>query len=162
MYQYRVTKYDPQFRDSSGAYKRDDWISVSDIGRTYHGIELTAERYVTVENSYIEAALAFLTEAGLTCLAIKSLENTRRYNNSAISLTEGHACSLLEIADIARLNLREVIWCKLEGDDCFLHFGYDYYMYIGVPIVCQSSIDFASRRGLFIEPFESPHTVEWS
>lgn len=161
MYQYRVTKYDPQFRDSSGAYKRDDWISVSDIGPP--PMESNSPQNATLLlNSYIEAALAFLTEAGLTCLAIKSLENTRRYNNSAISLTEGHACSLLEIADIARLNLREVIWCKLEGDDCFLHFGYDYYMYIGVPIVCQSSIDFASRRGLFIEPFESPHTVEWS
>jgi hypothetical protein len=160
MYQYRITKYDPQFRDASGAYKLDDWTSISDIGRTFNNIELTAECYVTVENSYVEAALAFLTEAGVTSLAIKSLENHRRHNCPAVSLTEGHSCTLLEIADIIRLNLREIIWCKLVGDGCFLHFGYDYYMYVGVPAICTASIEFAERRRLFVEPSESPYLAE--
>jgi hypothetical protein len=33
MIEYRVTKYDPAHRDSTGVYFRDEWTSVSDIGR---------------------------------------------------------------------------------------------------------------------------------
>ena len=157
MYQYRVTKYDPQYRDSSGAFKHDDWIDVSDISKTFDGVELTPQRYVAVENAYVEAALALLTEAGAETLTIDSLEKHRGYHTSALSLVDGHACSLLEIADIIRLNLRSLIWCRLVRNDAFLHFGHDYYMYVGVPTECLDSIDFATRSGLFVESFGSPY-----
>ena len=32
MYCYRITKYNPNLRDASGAYKKDEWIFYSDIG----------------------------------------------------------------------------------------------------------------------------------
>lgn len=157
MYQYRVTKYDPQYRDSSGAFRRDDWTAVSDVDLTFNGVKLTPQRYVAVENAYVESALAFLTESRVETLTIDSLENHRGYSDSDLMLADGRVCSLLEIADVARLNLRSSIWCRLVGSDAFLHFGYDYYMYVGVPIECPASIDFATRSGLFVEPFESPY-----
>lgn len=45
MNEYRVTKYNLAFRDSSGAYTRDEWISFGDIGRSFDGVKLTAEAY---------------------------------------------------------------------------------------------------------------------
>ncbi|MCH7725619.1 MAG: hypothetical protein IH991_03935 [Planctomycetes bacterium] len=157
MHQYRVTKYDPKYRNRSGAFTRGDWIAVSDIGSTFNGVVLTAFAYLAVENAYVESALAFFAEAGVESLAISSLENHGNYANSDIPFADGHMCSLLEVADIARLNLRSSIWCRLVADNAFLHFGYDYYMYVGLPTPCPASIDFATRSGLFVEPFESPY-----
>ncbi|MCH8148785.1 MAG: hypothetical protein IH987_12435 [Planctomycetes bacterium] len=133
MHQYRVTKYDPRYRKSSGAFTRDDWICVGDIGSTFSGTVLTASEYLAVENAYVASALAFLAETGVESLAICSFENHGSYANSELSLDDGRECSLLEVADIARLNLRSSIWCRLVADNAFLHFGYDYYMYVGVP-----------------------------
>jgi hypothetical protein len=157
MHQYRVTKYDPKYRNSSGAFTRDDWIAVSDIGRTFSGGVLTASAYLAVENAYVESALAFLTEVRVESLAIRSLENHGGYANSDLPLADGRNCTLLEIADIVRLNLRSSIWCRLAAADAFLHFGHDYYMYVGVPAPCPASIDVAECSGLFVEPFKSPY-----
>lgn len=64
MFVFRVTKYDPAHRDRHGAYTRDDWISVSDIGRAFAGVVLTETEYRRVEDAYTTAAVAFLREAG--------------------------------------------------------------------------------------------------
>jgi hypothetical protein len=53
--------------------------------------------------------------------------------------------------------LREEFWCRLETEDRFLHFGYDYYMYVGVKTTCSASITFAREVGLFVEQFDSPY-----
>ncbi len=154
---FRVTKFDPRFRDASGAYTRDDWISIGDIGSEFDGVILTPQSYLAVENAYISTALAFFDESGIESLQIGSLENHGEYSNSELTLANGHVCSILEIADIARLNLRCVIWCRLSSDTAFLHFGYDYYMYIGVPAPCPHATEFAHRSGLFVESFDSPY-----
>ena len=157
MIQYRVTKYDPQYRDASGAYQRDEWIMHSQIGESFVDGVLTESRYLAAENAYIHAAVSFLSETGVDSLAIESLENARGYECSALTIADGHICSLLEIADIARLVLRDHIWCKLAGNAAFIHFGWDYYMYIGVPVACPIAINVATESGLFVESFDSPH-----
>ncbi len=157
MIQYRVTKYDPRYRDAAGAYKRDEWIMHSQIGEYFVDGVLTEPRYLATENAYIHAAVSFLSESGVDSLAIESLENARGYECSALNIADGHVCSLLEIADIARLVLRDHLWCKLTGDTAFVHFGWDYYMYIGVPMACPIAIIAATESGLFVESFNSPH-----
>lgn len=63
-----------------------------------------------------------------------------------------------QISDVIRLNLREDTWCRLEYEDkMFVHFGYDYYMYIGSDKVCNKSIDTIRESGLFVEDFKSPY-----
>ena len=157
MHQYRITKYDPQHRNDSGAFTRDDWTAVSDVGDIFDGEVLTARAYLAVENIYVDTALAFLGESAVESLVIRSLENQGNYANSELLLADGRECSPLEISDIVRLNLRSSIWCRLVGKNAFLHFGYDYYMYVGVPMPCATAIEFATRCGVFVEPFESPY-----
>jgi len=63
--EYRVTKYDPAFRDKSGAYTKDEWTIFKQIGETFSGVQLTSEEYERVEEAYIQAAMSFLREGGL-------------------------------------------------------------------------------------------------
>jgi TPR repeat protein len=65
--------------------------------------------------------------------------------------------SLPQIAEAIRDMLREECWCRLESSDAFVHLGYDYYMYLGVPKDCPNAVAFASANGLFVEPFKSPY-----
>ena len=157
MFQYRVTKYDPRFRDATGAFTRDDWISMGDVGSVFDGRVLTPAEYLRVENAYVSAAIAFLTDAGVESLVIADLENHGRFNTSALTLDNGSDCDLLTCADIARLNLRSEICCRLESESAFLHFGYDYYMYVGVLFECPAAIRHATDSGLFVELFDSPY-----
>lgn len=157
MRQYRVTKYDPKRREASERYEIDEWSCVSDIGQLFESGELTAERYLTTENGYVTTALAFLVEAGIESLKIDSLENPSGYQASNITLREGHLCSLLETSDICRAVLRSLLWCRLVHKDGYVHFGYDYYMYLGVRPPTPNANRHAVAAGLFVEEHESPY-----
>ena len=157
MNEYRITKYNPAFRDPGGAYTRDEWTSVKDVGRSFADGVLTREEYERVENAYVGAALAFLGEAGLTSLRIEGLENARGgwllFRNDSI-------LSLDEVRDVIRRVLREEFWCRLEGVDGFVHFGWDHYMYIGVPHPCPKARERTVELGLYVEEFDSPYTPD--
>lgn len=157
MIQHRVTKYDPQYRDATGAYTRNEWIMHSQIGESFDDGVLTEPQYLAVENAYINAAVSFLSESGVDSLAIDSLENARGSQPSDLTVADGHVCTLREIAEVARLVLRDQFWCKLIGDEAFLHFGWDFYMYVGVPVSCPIAISRATESGLFVESFDSPY-----
>jgi hypothetical protein len=75
VFEFRVTKYDPAHRDARGAYTRDEWTAVSDIGRAFGGVVLTEPEYRRVEDAYVTAAVAFLREAEVPSLAVAGLEN---------------------------------------------------------------------------------------
>jgi hypothetical protein len=154
MQHYRVTKYDPARRDVSGAYPTDDWTSHSDIGRSFGGHTLTEERYVAVENAYLESAVAFLKEAGVRELAVVGLENAGAHVGS---LPEGTVIPVERLPAVLRSLLREEYWCKLESKSAFVHVGWDYNMYIGVPKSCPLAESTAQSRGLFVEQFRSPY-----
>lgn len=80
----------------------------------------------------------------------------RRIAFSSISLNQ--ELSLQEIKEIARLSLREVVWCKLTLQETFfVHFGYDYYMYIGAYKDCPKALIKTRKSGLFVENFISPY-----
>ena len=51
MNEYRVTKYNPAFRDQLGHYARPEWIRFKDIGKTYSGVLFTREEYERVEEA---------------------------------------------------------------------------------------------------------------
>ena len=75
VFEFRVTKYDPVYRDREGVYMRDEWTSVGDIGRAFGSSVLTESEYRRVEAAYVTAAVAFLREAGVLSLAVAGLEN---------------------------------------------------------------------------------------
>jgi hypothetical protein len=155
--EYRVTKYNPAFRDSSGAYNKDEWTSVKDIGRSYAGVMLTREEYERIENAYASAALAFLSEGGLSSLRVEGLENKQMHE---LHFRSDSNLPLDEIDDAIRRILREEFWCRLEGDGGFVHFGWDYYMYIGVSHPCPTARERTVELGLYVEEFDSPYKAE--
>lgn len=154
MIEYRVTKYDPALRDARGAYIADEWTSMADIGREFGGVVLTDDEYRRVEQAYINSAVAFLQEGGLNSLTVKGLENHKEH---ALEFGEGSVLSLEQAGDIIRRILREEFWCRLECRGGFAHFGWDYYMYIGVPHRCPEAEHLAEGLGLYPEKFTSPY-----
>lgn len=157
MNEYRVTKYNPAFRDERGAYTRDEWIMFTQIGETFSGVRLTSAEYERVENAYVETALSFLGESGVLSLRVAGLENHRK---QPLDFQNDSVLPLNRIGEIVRRILREEIWCRLEGSNGFIHIGWDYYMYIGVPHPCPTSRARAAELGLFVEEFASPYVED--
>jgi hypothetical protein len=156
MHEYRVTKYDPSHRDDSGAYLRDEWTSFADVGRSFGGIPLTLNEYERIEAAYVRAAEQYLAESSTGTLSVHQLEDTRRLAPAFI--TEGASLPLEQVGGVLRGLLREEYWCRIQADSgAFIHVGWDYYMYIGVPYECPASQRAAEALGLFVEEFDSPY-----
>ena len=158
MFEYRVTKYNPKNRDTQGRYLIDEWTDYSDIDKEFGGSVLTKEEYLRVENTYVNAAIELLGECGVSSLVIDTLENHHNYQANYVDLSEGQRLSGELLREVIRSLLRGDFWCRLQdGTSAFIHVGYDYYMYIGVPSPAQASIRAVQSAGLFVEPFESPY-----
>lgn len=155
MFEYRVTKYNPAIRSEGRQYC--EWTSISDVGTTFDGQVLTQPAYEEVEAAYLAVATAFLREAEAGSLSIRGLED--RKNNGA-SYAEGDAFAPMDARAIMAQVLREELWCRLEGDRAFVHFGYDYYMYVGVETPCPMAQRLAVQLGLFVEEMRSPYHPE--
>jgi hypothetical protein len=147
MKEYQITKYDPQYRDSSGHYTRDEWTSYSDVGDL-----VSLEEYLATEKAYVDAAVALLRESGVDALQAVGVENHR---GAASAPAEGATLREAEWPAAFRSVLREDWWCRFECPTGFVHFGYDYYMYVGVRRPEGASIPELSR--LFVEPCTSPY-----
>lgn len=155
-YAYRVTKYDPSKRDECGVYTADEWTLFSQVGSVVGGQILTMEEYQRTEDAYVSTAISFLRESGSPTVKVRQLEDP---HGEAAKLDVHEGCELdrEQIARLMRLVLRALAWCKLESGDSYVHFGWDYYMYIGVPVPCDESRAFATDHGLFVEDGPSPH-----
>ncbi len=170
MEHFRITKYNHE-KFGTSEYL-NDWTSVSDVGKTFGGKILTPDIYIETENKYINLLCEFMKENNVSAFNICDLEaynvdeSLDRINSHDVFVPEG-AKELISsisktkkikgvenISILARLTLREVLWCKLEHPQMFVHFGYDFYMYVG----CKKKID-ENRyiEGMYIEPFESPY-----
>jgi len=154
MIEYRVTKYDPALRDARGAYTADDWVLFKQIGSAFGGKVLTESEYLRVEQAYIDSATAFLREGGVDSLTVEGIENRKKLT---LEFSEGSTLALEAIGDVIRQMLREELWCRLEGAGGFVHIGWDFYMYIGVPRRCPKAEHLAEGMGLYAEMFPSPY-----
>jgi hypothetical protein len=170
MTEYRVTKYDPEKRNEDGSYGPVDWTSVSDIGRPFDGKILLESTYMTVEDAYVEAARRFLSAARVESLQVEGLEIPTRDSTIALPLSlevnelrgrlsTGARVAGADLDHAIRLNLRELAWCRLtDARRFFIHFGYDYYMYIGCELPEGNCPDMP--LGVFVELFKSPYRVQ--
>ena len=148
MRQFRVTKYNPKHRNSSGAYTIDEWTEYSDVGKL-----VSIKQYEKVESSYLAALNCILIENQIDSLYITDLED----HENLCPFVNGQVIFSNEFAQAFRSVLRSSFWCKFESKDCFVHFGYDYYAYIGVASLTQSTIDNITITGLFVENYDSPY-----
>ncbi|MGJ7535971.1 MULTISPECIES: hypothetical protein [unclassified Variovorax] len=152
MFEYRVTKYDPAVRLNGGTY--NEWTSFGDVGATFDGTVLTRATYEKVEAAYISVATAFLREANVGSLVVRGLEYRKK---GKPPYAEGGCFTVMDVEAIMAKVLREELWCRLEGDRGFIHFGWDYYMYIGVAPACPEAQELATKVGLFVEEMRSPY-----
>ena len=167
-YCWRITKYDPKKRNSQGWFLEDTWTSYSDIGKLYQGEKLNYDEYMRIENLYINAIVKFMKCLSISHLQVKCLENHDRINeDSSINkaevmfvnaLKENDLLSLEQVKMASKLILREYFWCKLiSKHKMFVHFGYDYYMYIGSRSECKDTLEAIRESGLYVENFKSPY-----
>ena len=155
LFECRITKYNPKFRAPNGTYTRREWTAYGDIGRSYDGVKLTHEEYLRVEDAYLDSAIAFLREAQILRLFVRGLENAC---DNPISIREGEQLTIDQIRIALRHVLREECWCRFEADNGYIHVGWDYYLYLGVPRHCRIARGIAEEKGLFVEEeFQSPY-----
>jgi hypothetical protein len=87
--------------------------------------------------------------------APRELRTTRGLRS--ISERVQFSLSLERVGDVIREMLREELWCRSESQGGFVHIGWDYYMYIGVPHRCPKAELLAEGLGLYPERFSSPY-----
>ncbi len=50
-----ITKYNPNYRNKQGHYRKNEWSSISDIGKRFDGELLTFDEYLKIENLYVKS-----------------------------------------------------------------------------------------------------------
>ena len=133
MYSRRITKYNPQYRNKHGAYLKDEWTAISDIGKTFNHELCTFENYIAVENAYVQAVLLFVDYLKIPSFLLTSLEDhdilergthlTTDMINLYKKIKKKQLIPKKELDPCIRLILREIIWGKLESDLMQVHFG---------------------------------------
>jgi len=169
-YQWRVTKYNPDFRDENGYYTlTEEWTCPSEIGKIISGEKFTLEEYLQVETAYVDTVINFIEGSGINSLRILQLSNWNISEEDKKSplyetefdemkLKEDMMVSINEIRLICKMALRNFLNCQLYlKDNFFVHFSWDYYMYIGSYVDCLSSMEHAKNNGLFAERIQSPY-----
>lgn len=151
MIEYRITKFNPQNRRNN-KYIAHEWTSVSDIGKAFDSGVLTADQYNRIETAYIDCSIELLRKADIDRLLVCSPE----YYDKDIRFPE----ILYVERDIRwaiKCCLQEKSWVKLEANNFFIHFGYDYYMYIGTELPSLSVEKIVNKHHLFCEKTFSPY-----
>jgi hypothetical protein len=152
MLEYRITKYDPAIRNRGEQYT--EWTAFSHIGASFDGTVLTQAVYEKVETAYIAVATAFLREVDAGSVSIRGLETQKAKGSPYV---EGAALTPMDAGEIMAKVLRDELWCRFEADRAFVHFGWDYYMYVGVASTCPDAERLAAKLGLFVEGMRSPY-----
>jgi hypothetical protein len=73
-------------------------------------------------------------------------------------LDDGSEVAGAEIDRVCRLNLRDVLWCRLEEPDRFVvETGHEYYLHIGTAAPSKRAVSRTHELGLFVEAWSDPH-----
>lgn len=144
-----IVKYPPEGYNEQGVYTRDEWMSFSDIGKTFNGNMLTAEEYLEVENRYIACVEDIVTSSQCKYLTIGYLVD---YNNSGYCYKERIAKE--HIHKVLRDMLRENVFCVLVNlkRNVMIDMGYDYYMHVLCPLEYDVLNGIVESHKLYLNP----------
>jgi len=165
---WRITKYNPAFRNEKGTYLREEWTSVSDIVAGMVSIR----DYRRVEEAYIQSLAEIMNDSKVNALQIFELEKngpldvmdalkplySKEHQRIYNDVTSGSFVMGENLNFVLELLLRENLWCKLMySDKMYAHFGFDYYMYVGSHRECTRAINTIKSMDLFVENYCSPY-----
>ena len=151
MTEYRITKYNPNNR-INGVYMADEWSSFSDVGKVFGDTILSLDAYFTTEQAYIDCCIELIEKAKISKFYIQQAEYYTEMVHFPAYISNTH-----DIRQVIEACLREQCWLKLTAKDFFIHFGYDYCMYIGSSLPADLVIETATHYGLYCEPYSSPY-----
>ena len=101
-----------------------------------------------------------MNESNINTLQLIEYENHSNYKTNKLLIKNENFYNKEQVALLSRLILREKIWGKLVFEkQIFVHFGYDYYMYIGLEKESKKALERTQALGLFTEKFKSPYDV---
>lgn len=153
MYMYRIAKYNLNSYDENGIFTEAEWTDYSDIGKTFHGETLTEEAYLLVETQYITTAQCLFEN---TCREEISIANLQKYQ-SDLPWANHQMIGKTQLAEIMRDCFRNKCWCRLYGENFYIHFGYDFYMYIGCTVPYDEVQKICNANQLYVIEQESPY-----
>lgn len=170
-HQHEIVKYNPVFYNDNGVYCKDEWTSVSDIGKSFNGKVLTKEEYFVVENDYVDAVCEILQVVGADSLTIEYIEKCDDWIEEQMviskiteqdfklfalgkNLKQGQTIGINEFRNSVQLCLREYIYVIFSNRACNLKikFGYDYYMYVECLLSKEKLSEITARHSLFLDP----------
>lgn len=138
---YRITKYNPKFRDKNDLYTKNEWASISDINNIFDDGVLTQSEYLRVEKNYIEAIRLILEELESTYLKLVGIEKHSEIIEKTDNLMytkddeliyqmskEGALLSINDGLRFSKLIFRENIWGYLVNREIIIRIGFDYYL----------------------------------
>jgi hypothetical protein len=153
-YEYRISKFDSKYRNSEGIYTKDEWTSIGDVGKMYDGKTFTMSEYLRVENQYLAFINKICVMDNIRDAQITGLEDYKH----VCTFYDGETLTRMDdILKVAKSCLREEYWCRLTMTSNFVHFGYDYYLYICCSLNYNAMVNLAREHGLFVEEMESPY-----
>lgn len=152
----------------------NSWTSMSDIGRVYQGKIFTYKEYKKTEQSYINFFVKLFKYVHAHKVKIIQFSDLKfpvraTYDRNGKlrewyeKIDNNMSLSLDEIQYVIPLILRENIYGVLyhKKSKTYIHFGYDYYVYVNSPCfyflqgeqaVFNTDLDqLASHNGLFVE-----------
>jgi len=153
MNKYRISRYNPKYRDINDVFLLNTWTSWSDIGEKYEEYgnnSLTLKEYLLTETQYVKVILAILKSKNIKKLTIQELEKYKtvfeseellKSKNIFLNQNEKYILSsisnnkeydLKNIETVITLILRDCFWCILKAvnSNLYVRFGYDLYVYI--------------------------------
>lgn len=143
-----VVKYNTKFYgindDGLSCYQKDEWTSVSDIGKVFEGVILTKEEYLRVEKQHIDAIIALKKFVKgdfvrLSYIFKSQLNKVPIFSNDEIRLLRTYRKLNIDdeynnkeiIIDILKLSLRDRLglpFLSMNNNEVLIDFRYDYYM----------------------------------
>jgi hypothetical protein len=174
---YRVSKYNPKYRDSEGNYTKHEWWSYVEIGEMFDNKLFTIENYLLLENSYISTIKDLAKYLYIKSLLISEMTKTemlipenflKLYEDNLISyynsLYENQEIPYSDLNKLLKLLLRQDITGHLEDKHSKLSidFGYDYYMFIKTDKKNKTKLnEICNQNGLFMEDSGFPISFEF-
>lgn len=181
MHRYRLIKYIPEYRDEFGGYEKNEWTSISDVGKSFDGVIFNFEKYMRVEDAYVKSVKMIMDYCKVTALKVTYIEkrgvlSAHEYNspNFPKNLYDLKTAALYKsvkkrtvltgwrIEHMIRLMLREELYAQLVGNEpdhksepFKVFIGYEYLMGIHTNTNLQQLKEQLLKIGMYLEnPYE--------